>query len=97
MDFSADLIDKRVWLGSIAAMENTVALQTLHITHILSVIDEDLLINGDIGIVHKHIRVEDVEITDLLVYFDECYDFIDKALSEKPDNNVLIHCLAGLS
>ncbi|CAF4588897.1 unnamed protein product, partial [Rotaria magnacalcarata] len=26
MEFEADLIDDRVWLGSLAAMENTVAL-----------------------------------------------------------------------
>ena len=97
MDFSADLIDNRVWLGSIAAMENTLALESLHITHILSIIDADLSIDQNIGIIHKHIRVEDIETTNLLVYFEECYDFIDKALSVNPDNNVLIHCLAGLS
>lgn len=97
MDFSADLIDKRIWLGSIAAMENTLALQSLHITHILSIIDQNLSIEKDSGILHKHIRVEDLESTNLLVYFEECYDFIDKALSDNADNNVLIHCLAGLS
>lgn len=97
MDFSADLIDKRVWLGSMAAMKNTLALESLHITHILSIIDADLSIDKDSGIIHKHIRVEDIETTNLLVYFEECYDFIDKALSANPDNNVLIHCLAGLS
>jgi len=97
MEFSADLIDDRVWLGSFAAMENTIALDSLHITHILSLINSDLPIDTNDTFIRKHIRVEDMETTDLLVEFDSCYDFIDKALSENPANNVLIHCLAGLS
>ncbi len=97
MELSADLIDDRVWLGSLAAMENTMALDTLHITHILSLINSDLSINVNDNFIRKHVRVEDLETTDLLIEFDSCYDFIDKALSEDPNNNVLIHCLAGLS
>ena len=97
MDFSADLIDDRLWLGSLAAMENTVALENLHITHILSLIESDLPIGSNDKFVRKHIRVEDTETTDLLAEFESCYEFIDKALSESPDNNVLLHCMAGLS
>jgi hypothetical protein len=95
MEFSADLIDDRVWLGSLAAMENTIALNSLHITHILSLINSDLPIDTNDNFVRKHIRVEDMETTDLLIEFESCYDFIDKALSEDPNNNVLIQCLAG--
>jgi len=94
MEFSADLIDDRVWLGSLAAMENTMALDSLHITHILSLINSDLPIGINDNFIRKHIRVEDSETTDLLIEFDSCYDFIDKALSDDPNNNVLIHCLA---
>ncbi|CAF1232169.1 unnamed protein product [Rotaria sordida] len=97
MEFGADLIDDRVWLGSLAAMENTIALDSLHITHILSLINSELPINENDNIIRKHIRVEDDETTDLLTEFDSCYDFIDKALSENSTNNVLIHCLAGVS
>ncbi len=95
MEFSADLIDDRIWLGSLAAMENTMALDNLHITHILSLINYDLPIGTNDNFIRKHIRVEDLETTDLLIEFDSCYDFIDKALSENLNNNVLIHCLAG--
>jgi predicted protein tyrosine phosphatase len=97
MELSADLIDDRVWLGSLAAMENTMALDTLHITHILSLINSDLSIGINDNFIRKHVHVEDLETTDLLIEFDSCYDFIDKALSENSNNNVLIHCLAGLS
>ncbi|CAF0734166.1 unnamed protein product [Rotaria sp. Silwood1] len=97
MEFGADLIDDRVWLGSLAAMENTIALDSLHITHILTLINTELQINENDHFIRKHICVEDEEITDLLTEFDSCYDFIDKALLENPNNNVLIHCLAGVS
>jgi dual specificity phosphatase 12 len=95
MDFSADLIDDRVWLGSLDSAENTIALDSLHITHILSVIESKLPIKDNESLIRKHIAVQDIETTNLLTEFDACYDFIDKALSENPDNNVLIHCLAG--
>jgi hypothetical protein len=97
MDFGADLIDDHVWLGSLDAMKNPIALDCLQITHILSIIDSELPINEDDNFIRKHIRVQDIMTTDLLAEFDSCYDFIDKALSENPDNNVLIHCLAGQS
>jgi protein-tyrosine phosphatase len=95
MEFTADLIDDHVWLGSLAAMQNTMALDSLHITHILSLIDSELPVDENNSFIHKHIRVEDIETTDLLIEFDSCYDFIAKALSDDPTNNVLIHCLAG--
>ncbi|CAF3376650.1 unnamed protein product [Rotaria socialis] len=97
MEFEADLIDDRVWLGSLAAMENTIALSNLHITHILTVIKSEIRVNENDNFVRKQIYVEDEEITDLLSVFDSCYDFIDKALSENSTNNVLVHCLAGVS
>ncbi|CAF2331091.1 unnamed protein product [Rotaria sp. Silwood2] len=97
MNFDADLIDDRVWLGSIVAVESTIALDSLHITHILSLINSELPIIEHDNFIRKHIRVEDEETTDLLTEFDSCYDFIDKALSENSNNNVLIHCLAGVS
>lgn len=95
MEFGADLIDDRVWLGSLYAAENTIALQSLNITHILSVIDLDVSFAANNNFICKHVRVDDIETTDLLKEFDSCYDFIDKALSDDPNNNVLIHCLAG--
>lgn len=95
MEFSADLIDDRVWLGDFDAMANTVALDRLNITHILSVINSNLATDANDKYIRKHIRVEDVETTDLLVEFDACYDFISNALAENETNNVLIHCLAG--
>jgi protein-tyrosine phosphatase len=95
MEFSADLIDDRVWLGSLAAMQNKIALDSLNITQILSLLGSELEIDENDNRIRKHIRVEDEETTDLLVEFDSCYHFIDKALSADPNNNVLIHCLAG--
>ncbi|CAF0847187.1 unnamed protein product [Adineta ricciae] len=97
MEFSADLIDDRIWLGDFDAMINIIALDRLNITHILSVINSDLPTDINGKYTRKHIRVEDVETTDLLIEFDACYDFISNALAENETNNVLIHCLAGVS
>ena len=94
MEFSADLIDERVWLGNIDAAENLQSLRTLHITHIVSLIRE-VDFEPIEGIARLHIRVDDVETTDLLSIFDQCYVFIGQALSKHPENNVLIHCQAG--
>jgi len=33
--------------------------------------------------------------TDLLMHFDECFSFIDEAISS--GGNVLVHCFAGRS
>lgn len=95
MEFDADMIDDRVWLGSLAAMENTKALETLHITHILSLIKSELPTDGNEKFIRKHLYVEDEGITDLISEFDSCYSFIDQALSENPNNNILIHCQVG--
>lgn len=97
MDFSADLIDERVWLGSLDSMQDTKALDYLHITHILTLLDEQIQIeiDKDSEIVRKRLAVADAETTDLLAEFESCYEFIDRALSSNPENNVLIHCHAG--
>ena len=97
MDFSADLIDERVWLGSLDSMQNTMALDYLHITHILTLLDQEIEIDIDKNskIVRKRITVADADTTDLLAEFESCYEFIDRALSSNPENQVLIHCHAG--
>lgn len=94
MQFSADLIDERLWLGNLDAAENLNALKNLHITHVVSVIRE-VEFQPINEISRLHFRVEDVETTDLLSIFDQCADFIDRALTENRQNNVLIHCQAG--
>lgn len=97
MEFSADLIDEHVWLGSIDATEDKTILEKLNITHILSIIDWELEINENDRFIRKHIKVDDIESTDLLSEFNSCYDFIAKALADNSNNNVLIHCAAGVS
>ena len=97
MTFSADLIDERVWLGSLASAENQLALDALQITHILTIIDFELELDVNDRFIRKHVLVDDIETTDLLIEFNSCYDFIDKALAVNPNNNVLIHCHAGKS
>lgn len=94
MEFSADLIDHRLWLGNLDAAENFSALNDLGITHIVSIVEE-IEFKEQPNIARLHIRLGDVETSDLLAIFDRCYEFIARALSVNETNQVLIHCQAG--
>lgn len=96
MEFSADLVDNRLWLGSIESISQNIALKQLGITHVLSLIECDVQVD-DKTIVHKRISIEDLVHTDLLVIFDMCSRFIDDGLRTNPNSNVLVHCQAGKS
>jgi dual specificity phosphatase 12 len=94
MNFDADQIDERLWLGSLVAFENSAALERLNITHILSVLDNDLDRREEKRI-HLQIRLADLPETDLLVEFDRCYEFIGNAIESDSQHSVLLHCQAG--
>ena len=45
--------------------------------------------------VYKCIEVDDLPTENIEQYFDECYDFINKAI--KDNGIIFIHCYAGIS
>ena len=91
--FSADQIDEHVWLGDLDSASNHNALDTLKISHILTVLDFEPPVTGDDRRIRKFIRAEDLDDHDLFEEFDGAYDFINDAVSHQ--QNVLIHCHAG--
>ncbi|CAF0731919.1 unnamed protein product [Adineta ricciae] len=93
--FSADKIDDHLWLGDIDSSENHQALDDLQITHILTVLDFCPEHDQAAKRIRKHVHAYDFHTADLIGEFESCYQFIDQAVNN--DQNVLIHCHAGMS
>ncbi|XP_021905056.1 dual specificity protein phosphatase 1-like [Carica papaya] len=87
-------IEEGLFLGSIGAARNKVALKSSKINHILTVANA-LQPAFPNEFLYKIIPVMDKEDTNLRQYFDECFNFMDKAKSE--GGGVLVHCMVGRS
>lgn len=68
-------------------------MDTLKITHILTVLDFEPKRSENDRRIRKHIRAYDFHTADLIGEFESCYQFIEKAVEK--NENVLIHCHAG--
>ncbi|KAG2306767.1 hypothetical protein Bca52824_026515 [Brassica carinata] len=89
------LIQEGLYLGSVAAACNKNLLKSYNVTHILTVASSLIPAHPD-DFVYKVVRVVvDKEDTNLEMYFDECFDFIDEA--KKLGGSVLVHCFVGKS
>ncbi|KAJ7545814.1 hypothetical protein O6H91_08G011900 [Diphasiastrum complanatum] len=87
-------IQKGIYLGSIGAACNKVALQSLNITHVLAVAyNVEIPFPNDFK--NKNIEVLDSPDVDLQQHFGVCFDFIDEA--RRQGGGILIHCFAGRS
>lgn len=97
-----------IYLSSFEPLNNRVNLKDdYNISHILSVLPGPIPEIYKNEYTHKQIEVTDEETTNLLQYFNETNEFIDKALysnevSKEEDKNkmkscVLIHCAQGVS
>lgn len=92
-------IEPRLFLGSIDALDEA-WLRTHNITHVISVVPLEPHEHVPVWTIraqHLEISVRDARDQDLLRYFDQTCAFIVNALAEKPNNNVLVHCYAGIS
>eukprot|EP00249_Psilotum_nudum_P014886 c25051_g1_i1 orf=467-1063(-) len=86
-------IEEGLYLGSIGAAYNKDVLQSLRISHILSVANSvDIPYPDDF--VYKQIEVRDSADVNLEGHFEECFAFIDEA---RKTGAVLVHCFAGRS
>ncbi|XP_052785497.1 dual specificity protein phosphatase 12-like isoform X2 [Mya arenaria] len=94
------LIKDQLFLGNFTAGTDIDSLKEGGITHIITVdmIQHYYPESGEAHIDphHMYINCMDLPSIDLLSKFQECFDFIDEALTS-PENKVLIHCFAGMS
>ncbi|XP_010464177.1 PREDICTED: dual specificity protein phosphatase 1B [Camelina sativa] len=87
-------IQQGLFIGSVAEATNSDLLKSSNITHVLTVAVA-LVPPYPNDFVYKVIEVVDREETDLTVYFDECFTFIDQAIQS--GGGVLVHCFMGMS
>ncbi|ESQ49435.1 hypothetical protein EUTSA_v10021629mg [Eutrema salsugineum] len=87
-------IGQGVFIGSVAEANNKDLLKSSNVTHILTVAVALAPPYPD-DFVYKVIEVVDRSETDLTVYFDECFSFMDQAIQS--GGGVLVHCFMGIS
>ncbi|XP_010436083.1 PREDICTED: dual specificity protein phosphatase 1B isoform X2 [Camelina sativa] len=87
-------IQQGLFIGSVAEATNSDLLKSSNVTHVLTVAVA-LVPPYPNDFVYKVIEVVDREETDLTVYFDECFSFIDQAIQS--GGGVLVHCFMGMS
>ncbi|KAJ0092529.1 hypothetical protein Patl1_25450 [Pistacia atlantica] len=87
-------IEEGLFLGSFLDANKKDALKSSNVTHILTVADLGEPPFPD-EFLYKTIEVMDRDDTNLMLYFDECFNFIDEA--KRLGGGVLVHCLMGIS
>ena len=96
----------RLYIGGLYALYQTDLIEAAGITHVLSVIDYDALLQEKFkDLKHFHIRAEDHPNADLLQYFRQGVEYIDQALASSPKKKkdteagggVFVHCAMGKS
>ncbi|THV08026.1 phosphatases II [Dendrothele bispora CBS 962.96] len=86
-----EILKGKLYIGNLPAAKSQETLESLGVTHILSVCPEF----SSTGPNHLNISVDDCEYDDLLIHLPEACQFIQRALEE--DGRVLVHCIFGVS
>ncbi|XP_026170262.1 dual specificity protein phosphatase 12 isoform X2 [Mastacembelus armatus] len=91
------LVDPGLFIGTAADLNNRQALVDAAVTHVLSVdsVDPTLLLPADAGFRRKWVNVLDEVTSDLLSHMDDCFVFIQEAVSG--GQAAVVHCQAGRS
>lgn len=92
-DFS-HIVDN-IYIGAERAVHRTDQLKQNNVTHILTINNVPLHRSITENYKYKFIYGLDLEFTDLLSHFEECFHFIEDATES--GGSVLVHCLMGCS
>jgi protein tyrosine phosphatase len=85
--------DYPIWLGSRVPARNKKWLDYHRISHILDVGSPNLMLFPDIH--YKKIFIDDDVNAPIFLYFNECINFINEAITR--GTGILVHCFAGIS
>jgi len=86
-----DKITSKIFLGNEEAQKRKRVLKALGVTNIL-VMGSGLDILHKDDFIYKRIEIDDFYSENIGQYFEETYNFIEKAIG-----NVYVHCVAGIS
>ena len=86
-----------LWLGGLDLIYDYEFLQENGITHVLSVIKEDILTPAMVRahVTHMRVAIHDCDDEPIADYFLPCIEFIQEALGS--GGKVYVHCLMGIS
>ena len=87
------MLSQNIFLSNLEQALNTEFLKTNKITHILTIGPE---ITKSTTRTHLIIPLLDLESTNILIHLEKCINFISNSITT-PNNNILIHCVAGVS
>ena len=90
----SDFIDKitdKIYLGDIDGASDFDYFSKEGITNVLSVIHRPPDYADEDKINHKIIKIDDLDDENIIQYFKECIEFIEKA------DKIYIHCMCGVS
>ena len=90
----SDIIDKiidKIYLGDIDGASDFDYFSKEGITNVLSVIHRPPDYADEDKINHKIIKIDDLDNENIIQYFKECIEFIEKA------DKIFIHCMCGVS
>jgi dual specificity phosphatase 12 len=98
---SGDIIDGRVYISNLRAAQNPALLTRLGITHVLSVCPPSSFTQSIPPVIPQEHRlsipVQDSEHAEILGYLSAACEFIQRALDEREESKVLVHCVMGVS
>ena len=86
-----DKITDKVYLGDIDGSKDFDYFKEEKISNVLSIINKPFEYNKEDKINHKIINIDDQDNANIIKYFKECIDFIEKA------DKVFVHCICGIS
>ncbi len=85
-------ITDKIYLGDYEGTKDLDYFSKEGITHVLSIINDiPVEFSEKDNITHKLLNIKDEENSNLIKYFKECFEFIEKA------NKIFIHCACGIS
>ena len=91
ISYNIDKITDKIYLGGIKGLSEFDYFEKENIDSILSITKELPEVNIDKKINHKIIEIDDLFSENIIKYFKECIEFIEK------NNKTFIHCTCGVS
>ena len=91
VSYHIDKITDNIFLGDLEGSKEFDYFSKEKINNVLSLVDNPPQYSEDKNINHKIVKIDDLFSENIMKYFKECIEFIDKA------DKVYIHCTCGVS